>query len=73
MDEAGIRELVSLKTGAPFVPAQLAADRDAILLRYSNLGFENATVDVKPDVTRDGTRTDLLFTVREGRRCGWTT
>ena len=32
----------------------------------SNLGFENATVDVKPDVTRDGTRTDLLFTVREG-------
>ena len=36
------------------------------LLRYLNLGFENASVDVKPDVTRDGTRTDLLFTVREG-------
>ncbi len=68
VDEAAMRELVSLKTGAPFVPAQLAADRDAVLLRYSNLGFENATVDVKPEVTRDGTRTDLLFTVREGEQ-----
>ena len=48
------------------MPAQLAADRDAILLRYQNLGFENAAVDVKPSVTSDGTRTDLLFTVREG-------
>jgi outer membrane protein insertion porin family len=66
VDEAAMRALVSLKTGAPFVPAQLAADRDAILIRYANLGFENANVDVKPDVTRDGARTDLLFTVREG-------
>jgi outer membrane protein insertion porin family len=66
VNEAAMRELVTLKTGAAFVPAQLAADREAILLRYLNLGFENAAVDVKPDVTRDGTRTDLLFTVREG-------
>jgi outer membrane protein insertion porin family len=66
VDEAAMRGLVSLKTRAAFVPAQLAADRDAILLRYANLGFENATVDVKPEVTLDGTRTDLLFTVREG-------
>ena len=61
-----MRELVGLKTGRPFVPAQLAADRDAMVLRYLNLGFENAAVDVKPDVSRDGTRADLLFTVREG-------
>jgi outer membrane protein assembly complex protein YaeT len=66
VDEAALRGLVSLKTGAPFVPAQLAADRDAVLLRYLNLGFENAAVDVKPDVSRDGSRADLLFTVREG-------
>jgi outer membrane protein insertion porin family len=66
VDEAAMRELVGLKTGVPFVPAQLAADRDAILIRYANLGFENAAVDLKPDVSRDGTRTDLLFTVREG-------
>ena len=61
-----MRALVGLKTGQPFVPAQLAADRDAVLLRYLNLGFENVNVDVKPDVSRDGTRADLLFTVREG-------
>ena len=66
VDEASMRALVGLKAGAPFVPAQLAADRDAVLLRYLNLGFETAAVEVRPEVSRDGTRTDLLFTVREG-------
>jgi outer membrane protein assembly complex protein YaeT len=66
VDEAAMTELVTLKTGEPFVPAQLAADRDAVLLRYLNLGFENAAVDVKTEVSRDGTQADLMFTVREG-------
>ena len=66
IDETGMRALIGLQPGRPFVPAQLAADRDAVVLRYLNLGFEKVAVEVKPDVSRDGTRADLLFTVREG-------
>jgi outer membrane protein assembly complex protein YaeT len=66
VDEATLRGLVGSQPGQPFVPAQLAADRDAIVLRYLNRGFENASVEVKPDISGDGARADLLFTVREG-------
>ena len=66
IDETTLGGLVGVQPNRPFVPAQLAADRDALLVRYLNLGFENATVDVKPDVSRDGTRADLIFNVREG-------
>jgi outer membrane protein assembly complex protein YaeT len=66
VDETAMRGLVTLKTGQPFVPAQLAADKDAVVLRYLNLGFETVNVDVKPAVSRDGTRADLQFEVREG-------
>jgi len=66
VDDAAMRGLVTLKSGLPFVPAQLTADKDAVVLRYLNLGFETVSVDVKPNVTTDGTRADLQFDVREG-------
>jgi len=66
IDATTLSGLVRLQPDRPFVPAQLAVDRDAVLLHYLNLGYENATIDVKPDVSRDGTRADLLFAVREG-------
>jgi outer membrane protein insertion porin family len=66
VDEGEMRNLVTLKTGVPFVPAQAAADRAAVELRYLNLGFETVNVEVKPAVSRDGTRADLQFDVREG-------
>src|SRR5207244_8404586 len=65
LDEAAMRALIGLQPGGPFVPAQLAADRDAVTLRYLNLGYEKVSVEVKPEISRDGTRADLLFTVRE--------
>ena len=68
VDDGAMRSLVSLRSGAPFVPGQLAADLDAVRLHYLNLGFENASVDVKPTVSRDGTSADLLFTVNEGQQ-----
>jgi len=61
---AGLR----LQTGSPFVVASLAADRDAILVRYLNAGYENATVDVRPELRRDRTRADIVYSVREGPR-----
>jgi outer membrane protein insertion porin family len=57
-----------LQPGSPFVVASLAADRDAILVRYLNAGYENATVDVRPELSRDRTRADIVYLVREGPR-----
>jgi outer membrane protein insertion porin family len=66
IDGPTLGAVVGSQPDRPFVPAQLAADRDAIVLRYLNLGFETASVEVKPEISRDGARADLLFTVREG-------
>jgi outer membrane protein assembly complex protein YaeT len=46
----------------------MALDRDAIELQYVNAGFQNATVDSKPSLSGDGTRADVVFTIREGPR-----
>lgn len=66
IDEMTLGEALVLQAGRPFMPAQLAADRDEIQLLYANRGYQNATVDAQPEVSRDGTRADVLFTVREG-------
>ena len=36
-----------LQAGRPFVIASVAADRDAILVKYRNSGYENATVEAR--------------------------
>ena len=66
IDVTTLRETLALQGGRPFVPAQLAADRDQVQLRYANRGYQNATVDARPEFNPDGTRADILFTVREG-------
>jgi outer membrane protein insertion porin family len=55
-----------LQPGRPYVVASLAADKGAILLRYLNAGYANATVDVRPELNRDRTSADVVFAVREG-------
>ena len=59
---------LGLQPGQPFFPTQLAIDRDAMQLRYANLGFRNATVASNPGLSADGTRADVVFTVHEGPR-----
>jgi outer membrane protein insertion porin family len=59
---------LGLQPGRPFFVNQMALDRDAIELQYVNAGFQNATVDSKPNLSADGTRADVVFTVREGPR-----
>ena len=46
----------------------MAVDRDAIQVRYADLGFQSATVDSNPGLSADGTRADVVFTVHEGPR-----
>jgi outer membrane protein insertion porin family len=56
---------VRLEPGRPYVQSSLAVDRDAILVKYLNAGYENATVDVQPP-GRDGSRVNIVYSVREG-------
>jgi outer membrane protein insertion porin family len=64
--EETLRRSVALQPGAPYVPGQLAVDRDALQLAYQNLGYESATVDARPEFSQDGTHVAVAFVVREG-------
>jgi outer membrane protein assembly factor BamA len=57
---------LGLRPGAPFFLTQMAMDRDAVQMQYANLGFLSATVEGNPGVSADGSRADVVFTVREG-------
>jgi outer membrane protein insertion porin family len=66
--EAALLDGLRLQPGSPFIVAGLAVDRDAIQVRYLNAGYENATVDARPELSRDRTRADIVYAVREGPR-----
>lgn len=66
--DATISEGLGLQPGRPFFTSQLAIDRDAIQLRYANLGYPAAAVTSRPGLSTDGRRADVVFTVREGPR-----
>jgi len=59
---------LGLKPGQPFFITQLAIDRDAIQVQYSNLGYPNATVDSRPGLSADNRSANVVFVVREGPR-----
>jgi outer membrane protein insertion porin family len=59
---------LTLAPGQPFSMARLALDRDALELRYANLGFQSVSVETRPGLSPDGTRADVAFAVREGPR-----
>jgi outer membrane protein assembly complex protein YaeT len=65
---ASLRDQLGLRPGQPFYLSQLAVDRDALQLHYANLGYPTATIVGNPGLSADGTRADVLFTVREGPR-----
>jgi outer membrane protein insertion porin family len=64
--EAALRARVSLRAGAPYVPGQLAADRDAIQLAYQDLGFESASVEASTAFSQNDTHVAVTFVIREG-------
>lgn len=61
-------EDLGLQPGRPYFDAQFAADRDAVQLRYADLGYQNATVEATPNFSEDGARADPVFVVHEGPR-----
>jgi len=64
--EAMLLDGLRLQIGRPFVITSLAADRDAILVKYYNAGYENATVDARPELNGDRTDANIVYAVREG-------
>jgi outer membrane protein insertion porin family len=68
LTDAALRANLHLQPGGPFVPGQVAAERDAIAVAYQNLGYESATVEALPEFSADGTRVRIRFAIREGPR-----
>lgn len=66
VSEATLRAVVGAQPGVPFVPGQVAVDRDAMLLAYQNLGYESASVDAGLQFEDDNTRVNIRYAIREG-------
>lgn len=66
VSEAELRSKIRSRPGADWFEPTAAGDRDAILLEYLNLGFAGVEVTVRPSLSTDRTRADLLFAIREG-------
>ncbi len=66
VDEATLRQALTVKSGAAFYEPQLATSREAIQTQYLNRGFDRIAVDATPVVSTDQTRADIVFTVQEG-------
>lgn len=66
VDETELRAVLRLVPGAPFNPAQLAADRQSVLLAYLNRGYGDAAVDIVVDRDSRPEAVDIVFEVREG-------
>ena len=66
--EPALRARIALRPGTPYVPGQLAVDRDAIQLVYQDLGYESASVEAKPEFSQDDTHVAVTFVIREGPR-----
>ena len=66
LTDSTLRSHLTLRPGMPFVPGQLAADRDAILLGYQDLGYESASVEASTAFSQNDTHVAVTFVIREG-------
>ena len=66
--EGDLAGMFSLGPGQPYSVGRLAVDRDALELRYANLGFQSATIEARPGISADSRRADVVFVVHEGPR-----
>jgi outer membrane protein insertion porin family len=66
--EPELRARLTLRPGAPYVPGELAVDRDAIQLAYQDLGYESASVEATPAFSQNNTRVAVAFVIHEGPR-----
>ena len=68
IDDAALRAKVVVQPGAPYIPAQLVASRNAMESAYQDLGYQAAIVEPRTEFSEGGTRVDVGFLVQEGPR-----
>jgi outer membrane protein insertion porin family len=66
--DAVLRAKVFLQAGAPYIPAQVAASRNAMESVYQDLGYQTVVVEPRTEFSEGGTRVDVAFLVQEGSR-----
>ncbi len=66
LDKAAILQTLSSTAGQPFSEFNVAVDRDAILARYFENGFPNATFEWSSRPAAEPHRMDLRFVITEG-------
>jgi outer membrane protein insertion porin family len=64
--EDALRRRIRLQPGGPYVPGQVAVDRDAIEVAYRDLGYESVTVQTAPEFSQNDTHVAVRFYVSEG-------
>ena len=66
VDASTVRAAITTRSGGPYVPAAVLADRLAVLRLFINRGFPEAQLTITPTFSPDQTRVDLTFAVTEG-------
>lgn len=66
--DSDLVERLTLRSGQPYFAADVAADREALQLRYANLGFQSASIASGTSARADGSRMDVVFRIQEGPR-----
>ena len=61
-----LRETVTTTIGAPFYGLQIIDDRDVLLRRYLNDGYEQVVIDVDTSFSDDLTEADVTIRITEG-------
>jgi outer membrane protein insertion porin family len=64
--ETALRAKVVVQPGAPYIPGQLIASRNAMESAYQDLGYQAAIVEPRTEFSEGGTRVDVSFLVQEG-------
>jgi outer membrane protein assembly factor BamA len=66
ISDGALRAQVKLQAGLPYVPGQVAFDRDAIQLAYQDAGYESTTVEPQTVFSDDDTHVAIAYAIREG-------
>jgi outer membrane protein assembly complex protein YaeT len=68
LSDAALQAVLRLRPGAPFVPGLVAVDRDALEIKYQDLGYENVSVEPATTFSQNSTRVAIEYTINEGRQ-----
>ena len=67
MPDALLQQVLRARVGRPYDPAQVRADRLALLAFYAGKGYLQATVTLDPQLNESHTAVTLPFVITEGR------